>query len=48
MRKQIGSRNLLSDAGSSDWGSMTTRRGGVGRGEVQDGWDMHTPMADSC
>lgn len=44
----MGSGNLLSDAGSSDWSSVMTGRGRMGRGPVQEGGDMRTPMADSC
>ena len=34
------------DSGSSDWGPVTTQRGGMGR-EVREGGDTYTPMANS-
>ena len=50
--KQIASGNLLYDSGNSNWGSVTTQRGGMkwevggrdsrGRGRI---WK---PMTDSC
>ena len=41
----IGIKNLLYDSGNSNWGSVTTYRGGK-CWEV--GGDIHTCVADSC
>ena len=44
--KQIAYGNLLNDSGNSNRGSVSNQMGGMGR-EVQEGGDIHIPMADS-
>ena len=49
--KEIASGNLLYDAGSSNPVLCDNLEGrdGVGNGrEIQEGGDIHIPMADSC
>ena len=43
--KQIANGNLLYDSGKSNWGSVTTKRGGMGRkvgGKVKREGTVHT------
>ena len=44
--KQIANGNLLYGSGNSNRGSVSNQMGGMGR-EVQEGGDIHIPMADS-
>ena len=49
--KQIVNRNLLYESGNSNWGCVSTQRGGMGR-EMEGGSKgrryIYIPMADSC